>query len=155
MIFRIYLLSLLLGAPAWAAPCNSLYTSLEDSLALEVSATVADIEPLLKTISSRAQLADDSSPALLRMALENAIQHGVEDMYMPSAASLRIQVKKSAEETEIWITNQTFKKFPGRLARTFEPGESLTLANEERPFPRGFGIGLSQMFRSFSTMPKG
>jgi hypothetical protein len=89
------------------------------------------------------------------MALENAIQHGVEDMYMPSAAPLQLVVKRSPGEVEVRITNQTFKTFPKRLVHTFEPGDTLALTNEERPFPRGFGIGLGQMFRSFSSMPKG
>lgn len=138
-----------------AAPCDALYSKMGDPFALEVNAMVGDIDPLLKKITAAADLEDEHSKPLLRMALENAIQHGVEDMYMPSAAALRLSVKKSAGEVEITITNQTFKKFPTRLERTFEPGESLTLANDERPFPRGFGIGLGQMFRSFSSMPKG
>jgi hypothetical protein len=152
---RIYLLLFFFGAPAWAAPCESLYAGMGDALALDVSATVADIDPLLKKITLAADLSDEHSRPLLRMALENALQHGVEDMYMPTAAPLRITVKKSAGEAEIQITNQTFKKFPARLERTFAPGESLALASEERPFPRGFGIGLGQMFRSFSSMPAG
>lgn len=155
MLIRLTLLLLLSGAPAWAAPCETLYASVADPLALDVNATVADIDPLLKKIVLAGEIEEEAAKPLLRMALENALQHGVEDMYMPTAASLRISVKKSASEVEIQITNQTFKKFPARLERTFSPGESLTLASDERPFPRGFGIGLGQMFRSFSSMPKG
>lgn len=155
MLIRFYLLISLLGAPTWAAPCDALYGNLSDTLAFELNAMAGDIDPLLKKIAASAHLEDEHSKPLLRMALENAIQHGVEDMYMPEAAALKLVVKKGAGEVEIRITNQTFKKFPARLVRTFEPGESLSLANEERPFPRGFGIGLGQMFRSFSFLPKG
>jgi hypothetical protein len=155
VLIRLYLLLSLMGLPAWAAPCDSLYAGLSDSLVMDVSATVGDIDSLLKKIKAQAGFEDKNSESLLRMALENAIQHGVEDMYLPTAAPLRLSVAKSAGEVEIRITNRTYKKFPARLERVFEPGESLALSSDERPFPRGFGLGLSQMFRYFSAMPKG
>lgn len=76
-------------------------------------------------------------------------------MYSPLSAPLKIKVVRHSTYTELKITNPIFKKFPSRLERTFKPGESVELSSDERPYPRGFGIGLGQMFRSFAKFPQG
>lgn len=119
--------------------------------AIQLSAR--EIEPTLNELLAHSPGAPAELRALLRMGLENALQHGVEDMYLPLPAALRIRIAHTSAGSEIEITNELFKKFPARLEQTFRPGDNLALTSEERPFPRGFGIGLGQMFKAFEKFP--
>jgi hypothetical protein len=146
------------GAGALAAGCDAGFAelALQARLEKEIALNPGNLDEALRLILAESGPADTKElSALLRMALENASQHGVEDMYMPSSAKVRLLVRESGSATEIRITNPLFKKFPERLARAFRPGESLALSSAERPFPRGFGLGLGQMFRSFENFPPG
>jgi hypothetical protein len=144
------------GIPAFGAEDCAEGAHLFSQLASQhLSLNAANLNATLSHLLAEAGLNRAEDASLLRMALENALQHGVEDMYAPTAASVRVKVTHTSQTVEIEITNPLFKKFPARLERSFSPGESVALASEERPFPRGFGVGLPQMFRSFAQFPPG
>lgn len=121
----------------------------------ELSLNALNLNEVLDRLLREVGLHRSEDASLLRMALENALQHGVEDLFAPTAAAVRVKVAHGTGEVRIEITNSRFKPFPSRLEREFSPGESVALSSEERPFPRGFGVGLPQMFRSFAQFPPG
>jgi hypothetical protein len=144
------------GLPALAAEgCAGGARLFSQLTSPRLSLNAANLNATLSHLLAEAGLRGAEDASLLRMALENALQHGVEDMYAPTAAAVRVKVTHAPGAVEIEITNPLFKKFPPRLEREFAPGESVALSSEERPFPRGFGVGLPQMFRSFAQFPPG
>ena len=155
-------MSIVVGA-AQAAPtgCDSaprLFAELgtKTKLEKEIRINGMHIEATAKELAAAAGKAEDAKTlSVLRYAIENATQHGIEDMYFPELARLKLEVIESAGATEIRITNDLHKKFPDRLARTFAPGEQVELSIQDRPFPRGMGMGLPQIFRSFADFPAG
>jgi hypothetical protein len=126
-------------------------TLLEGERTLDFSS----IEPTLQELLTLGpwQGPGESHRALLRASLENSIQHGVEDFYFPEPARVGLSFIRGPHFDEIRIRNSLHKPFPQRLLGEFRPGQEVELRVEERPMPRGMGMGLRQTFREFAKLP--
>lgn len=145
----------------FASDCSHIKRRYADLVAIRIYQKKLYLNPTNLSQTLKDILAHTGSDApsqlesVIRYSLENAYQHGVEDFYLPQrGSSISIEIFESISNVEIRITNPRKKVFPKKLERKFAPGESVELSLEDRPTPRGMGLGLKAIFRAFQNFPK-